>query len=55
MASQQESFGDDDDDDRGGGGEDERQDGFGIEALTIVRHMTGKEDLVINTDLRGAE
>jgi len=33
----------------------ERQDEYGIEGLTIVMHMKGKEDLIINTDLRNAD
>ncbi|KAM0275115.1 hypothetical protein ACHAQH_007556 [Verticillium albo-atrum] len=36
-------------------GVDQQRDdaGMGVEGLTIVVHMTGKDDLVINTDLRG--
>lgn len=30
-------------------------DGIGLEGLTIVLHMKGKDDLVINTDLRNLE
>ncbi len=37
------------------GGDDRRRDNFGIEGLTIVMHMKGQGDLVINTDLRNAE
>jgi len=37
-------------------GRDEEQEGdglgLGLEGLTIVLHMRGKEDLIINTDLR---
>ena len=33
-------------------GDDDVDEGLGIEGLTIVVHLKGREDLVINTDLR---
>lgn len=36
-------------------GRDEGKDDIGLEGLTIVLHLRGKDDLVINTDLRDVE
>lgn len=35
-----------------GAGDDAADEGLGVEGLTIVVHLKGRDDLVINTDLR---
>ena len=35
-----------------GVGDDDADEGLGVEGLTIVVHLKGRDDLVINTDLR---